>query len=206
MVKHVVKVMGALAALLGLRQFYRNWGTTKGECRLRLPGDDLVHAPAVQTTEGVWVDASADTVWRELVQTLRDRDRLARRLDATLRVTDVSEGVSLVLRSTTRGFHDDATWSVCVFPHGDEWCRVLLRCRIALRHPGQVVAVELAGPVRAFVTRAILLDVKRRAERDQLCQRSHTAGDESLPTAGDERHHHRRTNDPVTPVISANSV
>jgi hypothetical protein len=206
MVKHVVKVMGVLAALFGLRQFYRNWGTTKGECRSRLPGDDLVHAPAVQTTEGAWVDASADTVWAEVAQALRDRDRLARRLGVTLRAMDVSHGLSIVLRSTAGGLHEDATWSIRIFPHGDDRCRVLLRCRIALRHPGQVIGVELAGPVRALVTRGILLDVKRRAERDQLCQRSCTAGDENLLAVGDDRHLHRRTNDPVTPAMEAHSV
>lgn len=163
--KYLVNGMLVVAGLLGLRQFYRNWGTTKGECRLSLPGDDLVHAPAVQTTEGVWVDASADAVWSELMRTLRDRAAARRRLVSSLHVVQISEGTVIVLQSTPRGLHAGAVWSVSVTPHGADRCRVLLRCRIGLRHPGQVVGVELLGPVRALVTRAMLRGVQRRAER-----------------------------------------
>lgn len=166
MINDIVKVVAAAAGLLGLRQFYRNWGTTKGECGLPLPGDDLVHSPASQTTEGVWVNASSDAVWVELLRTLRDRKSLGR-LGVALHVAEVSEGAHIVLRSTPRGLHAGSVWSVSVIPHGVERCRVLLRGRVALRHPGQVVGVELSGPLRALVTRAMLRGVQRRAE--QIC-------------------------------------
>lgn len=164
MVNDIVKVVAVAAGLLGLRQFYRNWGTTKGECGLPLPGDHLVHAPASQTTEGVWVNASSDIVWAELLRTLRDREGV-RRLGVALHVAEVSEGAHLVVRSTPRGLHAGSVWSVSVIPHGEDRCRVLLRGRVALRHPGQVVGVEMSGPLRALVTRAILRGVQRRAER-----------------------------------------
>ena len=43
---------------------------------MALPGDELVGRPAVQTTEGVWVDAPASAVWPWLVQMGQDRGGL----------------------------------------------------------------------------------------------------------------------------------
>lgn len=164
MVNNIVKVLAVAAGLLGLRQFYRNWGTTKGECNLPLPGDDLVHAPASQTTEGVWVNASSDTVWAELLRTLRDRKSVGR-FGVALQLADMSEGTHIVLQSMPRGLRAGSMWSVSVIPHGVDRCRILLRGRVALRHPGQVLGVELSGPLRALVTRAMLRGIQRRAER-----------------------------------------
>lgn len=62
--------------LYGARRFYRNWGTTKEECRMRLAGDELLDGPVVQSTEAVWIDAPAATVWRWLVQIGQDRGGL----------------------------------------------------------------------------------------------------------------------------------
>jgi hypothetical protein len=61
------------AGLLAARRYYRNWGTTKEECDTALPGDELVSQPAVQTTEGIWIDAPASAVWPWLVQMGQDR-------------------------------------------------------------------------------------------------------------------------------------
>lgn len=61
------------AGLLAARRYYRNWGTTKEECESTLPGDQLVAEPAVQTTEGIWIDAPAAQVWPWLVQMGHDR-------------------------------------------------------------------------------------------------------------------------------------
>jgi hypothetical protein len=74
--KSVVGTALAGAGLYGARRFYRNWGTTKEECETPLPGDELVRRPAVQTTEGVWIDAPADAVWPWLVQMGQDRGGL----------------------------------------------------------------------------------------------------------------------------------
>lgn len=64
------------AGLLAARQYYRNWGTTKDECQMALPGDEFVEQPAVQTTEGVWIEAPAAEVWPWLVQMGQDRGGL----------------------------------------------------------------------------------------------------------------------------------
>jgi hypothetical protein len=63
----------ASAGLYAARQYFRNWGTTKEECETPLPGDELVGQPAVQTTEGIWIEASAAQVWPWLVQMGHDR-------------------------------------------------------------------------------------------------------------------------------------
>ena len=66
----------ASAGLYAARRYYRNWGTTKDECATPLPGDELVEQPAVQTTEGVWIEAPAAAVWPWLVQMGQDRGGL----------------------------------------------------------------------------------------------------------------------------------
>lgn len=184
MVKYIVNGVLAVAGLVGLRQFYRNWGTTKGECTSRLPGDDLVGAPAVQTTEGVWVDAPADAVWSELLRTLRSHAGWSRWPAAPLQVAHLSEGAVLVLQSAPKGLHAGAVWSISVIAHGADRCRVLLRCRIGLRHPGQVIGVELLGPVRALVTRAMLRGVQRRAESAPLRVAAGVVGVRGFADAG----------------------
>lgn len=63
----------ASAALYAARRYYRNWGTSKEECETPLPGDELVNEPAVQTTEGIWIEAPASEVWPWLVQMGHDR-------------------------------------------------------------------------------------------------------------------------------------
>ena len=71
-----MRVAGAVALLYAARRYYRNWGTTKEECQLWLPGDELVRRPAVQTTEGVWIDAPPKAIWPWLVQMGQDRGGL----------------------------------------------------------------------------------------------------------------------------------
>lgn len=61
------------AGMLAARRYYRNWGTTKEECESALPGDELVQQPAVQSTEGISIDAAAGKVWPWLVQMGHDR-------------------------------------------------------------------------------------------------------------------------------------
>lgn len=63
-------------ALLGLwaaRQYYRNWGTTKGEAAMALPGDRLIRSPGVQMTDGISIDVAAEDVWPWLAQIGQDR-------------------------------------------------------------------------------------------------------------------------------------
>jgi hypothetical protein len=70
---NVVRPVLIAAGLYAARRYYRNWGATKEECSMRLPGDELVRAPVVQATEAVTIDAPASSVWRWLVQMGQDR-------------------------------------------------------------------------------------------------------------------------------------
>jgi hypothetical protein len=71
--KRITEMGALLTVLYGARRYYRNWGATKGECEMPLPGDDLVGDPAVQTTEAAYIDASPSAVWPWLVQMGQDR-------------------------------------------------------------------------------------------------------------------------------------
>lgn len=82
----------------------------------------------------------------------------------SMRVVDVVEQQSIVLRAARPDKRWDAVWSFHVIPHWDDRCRLVSRTRIPLRHPGEVLATELAGPAKALLTRGILLGIKRRAE------------------------------------------
>src|SRR5512139_232001 len=205
MTRNMLGFAGTLGVLYAARRFYRNWGTTKEECRMRLAGDELVDGPVLQTTEAVWVDAPASAVWPWLIQIGQDRgglytyealenfagldyrnaDRIhpewqhlapgdtvrlvpkgwmGLRDGLTLRVVEVTESESIVLRTVHPELWD-AVWSIHVVPHWEDRCRLLVRIRTRLRHPGQVLVSELAGPPVALVTRGMLLGIKRRAQQ-----------------------------------------
>ncbi len=183
------------AALIGLlyaaRRYYRNWGATKAECRMVLPGDGAVADPAVQTTEAVYIDAPVSAVWSDLLQAGRQRRdadsdpesrqlavgdvvRLAPEgwmgLPAGVRLT-VAELVAekyVVLGATGADQRWNAVWSFHIQPHWEDRVRLLTRARIALRHPGEVFAMELLRPVIALGTRALLLGIKHRVERSAV--------------------------------------
>lgn len=198
------------AGLYAARRYYRNWGATKEECAMALPGDELVKAPMVQTTEAVSIDAPAAKVWPWLVQIGQDRgglysfealenlfglqfrnaDRIHpewQRLGVgdvvrlapkgwmslpggvALRVVDTVPEQRIVLRATPPELPWDAVWSMHIVPHWEDRCRLIIRRRAGMRHPGEVLAVELAGPVTALLTRGMLIGIKRRAEM----QRAH---------------------------------
>jgi hypothetical protein len=211
MVMRMVRIAGAVALLYAARRYYRNWGTTKEECQMRLPGDDLVGSPAVQSTEGVWIDAPPDAIWPWLVQMGQDRgglysyeklenliglhylnaDRihpewqrllpgdvvrlaprgwLGRRNGVAMQVAQVIDKEAIVLRGTPPDFPWDAVWSFHTAPHWEDRCRLLVRTRARLRHPGEVLTTELAGPMTALVARGMLLGIKRRAEEQTRLQ------------------------------------
>ena len=65
-------------------------------------------------------------------------------------VVDVIEQQSIVLRMTPPEHVWDAVWSFHLIPHWEDRCRLLIRTRIRLRHPGEVLATELAGPAKAL--------------------------------------------------------
>lgn len=212
---HVFRVAGLAAVLYATRRYYRNWGTTKEECAMSLPGDELIRRPAVQSTEGIWIDAPPAAIWPWIAQIGQDRaglygsgsvekliglgvgsdgdspadsssQRAARihpewqdltpgstvrlapmgwmglRHGLTLEVEQVVDESTLVLRGTRPGFPWETVWSLHLLPRWQDRCRLLVRTRSRLRHPGEVILVELAGPVIALVTRGLLLGIKHR--------------------------------------------
>lgn len=213
MSKHVFRAAGVAALLYAARRYYRNWGTTKEECSMELPGDELVRGPAVQSTEGIWIDAPPAAVWPWIAQIGQDRaglyglesvekliglgngtgaddpDRIhpewqrltpgdvvrlapmgwmGLRHGIILEIEQVVDGQTLVLRGTRPGFPWETVWSLHVLPRWQDRCRLLIRTRARLRHPGELLGVELAGPVIALVTRGLLLGIKRRVAAEAL--------------------------------------
>lgn len=205
--------VGGAALLYAARRYYRNWGTTKAECRRRLPGDELVRSPALQSTEGILIDAPVRAVWPWLMQLGEDRAgfytyeslesllsrdyhgdhairpewqrlepgdpvRLAppgwlgRRGGVLLRVASVVDKQSIVLCGTPPEFPWEAVWSFHLEPHWDDQCRLLVRTRAGLRHPGQVFVTEAAGPVVSLTVRGMLLGIKERAEATPVATRT----------------------------------
>ncbi|MBV8181622.1 MAG: SRPBCC family protein [Mycobacterium sp.] len=74
--KRITRIAGVIAVLYAARRYYRNWGTTKEECQVRLPGDELVGEPVLQATEAVWIDAPPSAIWPWLLQMGQDRGGL----------------------------------------------------------------------------------------------------------------------------------
>ena len=56
-------------------------------------------------------------------------------------------------------------WSIHLLPHWEDRVRLLVRVRIGLRHPGEVLAMELARPLVTLTTRRFLIEFKHRVER-----------------------------------------
>ena len=193
-------------ALYAARRYYLNWGTTKQECRMRLPGDELVRDPAVQATEAVWIAAPRSDVWPWLVQLGQDRggfyssetfgaliglgfhnaDRIRPELQQlalhdTIRVApagwlglpdglaftvaELVPGGHIVLRSQHTGLPWEAVWSFHLLPHWQDPSRLVVRVRSGLRHPGEVIGVEVVRPLATLGVRAMLRGIQRRAER-----------------------------------------
>jgi len=175
----------AAGVLYAARRFYRNWGTTKDECRMQLPGDELIKRPITRTTEGVSIDAPADAVWRQLLQRIHPEQqtvvpgdairlvpqgRLGLRRGMELAVVQVVDGSALVIRGARPNFPWQTVMSFHVLPRLDDRCRLLIRTRTALRHPGEVALVELAGPAMAMLTGRTLLGIKNEAERSHRAE------------------------------------
>lgn len=210
---NIVRLALLGAGLYAARRYYRNWGATKEECKMALPGDELVKGPTVQTTEVVSIDAPVAEVWPWLVQIGQGRGGLYtfealenlfglqfhnagrihpewQQLDVgdvvrlapkgwfglrdgvALQVADVVPEQRIVLRAVPPEFPWDAVWSLHIMPHWEDRCRLIIRRRARMRHPGEALAVELAGPVTALLARGMLLGIKRRAESARSVERA----------------------------------
>ncbi|WP_343574841.1 SRPBCC family protein [Mycobacterium sp.] len=82
----------------------------------------------------------------------------------SLHVDAITPERSIVLRATSPNL-PRVLWSFHLQPHWATHTRLLARVRVGLRHPGEVVAVELVRPVIALLLRKVLLDIKRRVQR-----------------------------------------
>jgi hypothetical protein len=51
-----------------LRHAYNRWGTTKGEGRAAMKGDELIASPKLGYTRWITIDAPPDEVWQWLAQ------------------------------------------------------------------------------------------------------------------------------------------
>jgi hypothetical protein len=80
-----------------------------------------------------------------------------------LRVAEVIPQTAMVLTPAPE-LASDAVWSFHIVPHWEDRCRLLVRHRIGMRHPGEVLGTELAGPATALMTRGMLRGIKRRVE------------------------------------------
>ncbi|MGW0161051.1 SRPBCC family protein [Mycobacterium sp. NPDC003323] len=193
----------ALAALLyGMRRYWRNWGTTKDECAMRLPGDEVLSAPVVTSTEGMWIDHPPEEIWPWLVRMSGSSDGLytygiadampgrthcppaaspaartelavgdtvtlvasgafGRRDGVALPVQQVITGEAIVLHGGPPVVPWDVVWSIHLLPRWNDRCRVLVRTRVGLRHPGEVLSTALLGPAFSVLTRRLLLTISR---------------------------------------------
>ena len=199
--RRITETAAVLAMLYGARRYYRNWGATKAECRMLLPGDTLVADPAIQTTEAVYVDAPVSAVWPWLLQmghSRRDAGRVHPEWQhlavgdvvrlapegwlglpdgVTLGVAEIVPEKYVVLNATRPDMRWNAVWSFHVQPHWEDRVRLLTRVRIALRHPGEVFAMEPVRPVIAVGTRGLLLGIKHRVERQLTAMPTRSAAE-----------------------------
>jgi hypothetical protein len=201
--KRMTEIAGLAAVIYAARSYYRNWGTSKGECQARMPGDELVGDPAIQVTEALWVDSPPAVTWPSLLRLGQDRgarysrralevlagfrvqraagrdpewtplaagDRLQVKPEGwmglpnglSLRVESIAPERSLVLVSPDL---PSTVWSFHLEPHWATHTRLISRARVGLRHPGEVVALELARPAIALAMRKMLMDIKRQVEQ-----------------------------------------
>ncbi|MGD1254540.1 SRPBCC family protein [Mycobacterium seoulense] len=88
----------------------------------------------------------------------------------TLRVAEIVPEKYVVLNAMRSEPRWNAVLSFHLQPHWEDRVRLLARARIGLRYPGEVFVLELARPAISLGTRALLLAVKRRAERVELTE------------------------------------
>lgn len=114
---------------------------------------------------------SADDVhadWQRLA--VGDRVRLVppgwlgMRDGVSLSVAEVKPDEAVVLHGAPPVVPWDIVWSIHLVPRWDDRCRLVVRTRVGLRHPAEVFALALAGPVHSALTRKMMLGIKRRVE------------------------------------------
>lgn len=66
-------ITGLMAALLLIyifliRPWHLHWGASKDEVKMILPGDEIVSKPDFNATRGISINATADTIWKWIIQ------------------------------------------------------------------------------------------------------------------------------------------
>lgn len=69
-------VAGVAAYTLFARKWHNRWGATDEEVAMRLPGDDIVAHPNMNSTRAITVDAAPEDIWPWLVQMGKGRGGL----------------------------------------------------------------------------------------------------------------------------------
>lgn len=181
--KKELALFAVAAALLAARQYYRNWGATKEENRVSMLGDGVIHRPATERTAAEWIDAPVEVVWPRVLDVVFGKDRSTVtaapaigdgvRLPVTIggramgrismSVVDVVEGRALVLRTVQPRVPVDVTWAWLAEARWEDRTRLIVRLRIALRHPGDFVIAEAVAPIVALVTRRALVAIRSAA-------------------------------------------
>ena len=174
-------ITAAAAGLWAARRYYRNWGATKEESRASMFGDGYVHNPVAQTTAAEWIDAPVDAVWAEMTGRLCGAPPLVgdvvgvplviggwRIGTVSMSVVEVEANRAVVLRALHSSAAVDATCTWLIEPRWQDRTRLIMRLRIALRHPGDVVVAETVGPALAVITRGLLAEIRCSAELSPL--------------------------------------
>ena len=169
--RDLVPALAGVATLYAARRYYRNWGATKQESHARMPGDGLIHEPAAQSTSAEWIDGPIDSVWPRVLKVVLRHEftgtpageivhvPLSANRRVAMTVVEGGDGRSMVLRTVPRVVPVDVTWAWFAESRWDDRTRVTVRLRIALRHPGDVLLAEAAGPVIAVLTRRRLAEI-----------------------------------------------
>jgi hypothetical protein len=205
----------AIAYLLAIRPWLRRWGATDDEMERRLPGDELVPDPAIDSTWSVTINAPAEDVWPWLAQIGQDRGgfysyewlenlagcelRNADRIHPEWQQRAVGEivplhptlGLPVAYFEPGRTLVLDGWGPFVVEPIDDKRTRLISRSRVP--KGWGAVSYSLLLEIPHFVMqRKMLLGIKERVERARYAR---DASDPCPPTAGLL---HAGTSDPST--------
>lgn len=101
-----------------------------------------------------------------------------------MRVAELDVGECIVLFAEPPAVPFTVVWSFHLMPRGADRCRLVIRSRMGLRHPGEVLVAELIGPARALFTRGMLIGVKRRAESRRQAEAAAAAASADVHRVG----------------------
>jgi hypothetical protein len=188
----VALASGLVGAYLAVgRQRMLHWGATCEDLHKSLPGDELVAAPAVQSTRAVTIEAPPEAVWPWLAQIGQDRAgfysydwlenlagcemRNADEIHPEWQVRQPGETVWLhplnglpVARFEPGRVLALERWGAFVLePHGPGCTRLIARGRVP-RGLGAVTNALLMEIPHFLMERRMLLGIKERAERAHL--------------------------------------